>query len=80
MDNLTDEKLAKRLAPFRWHQRWKVREGVYTPGKNPVAQIMDRCRIPTDLAGRRVLDVGANNACFSFECERRGASEIVAID
>jgi tRNA (mo5U34)-methyltransferase len=32
------------------------------------------------LTGQRVLDVGAYNGCFSFECERRGASEVVAMD
>ena len=26
----------------------------------------------------RVLDIGAWNGCFSFECERRGAAEVVA--
>jgi hypothetical protein len=26
------------------------------------------------------LDVGAFNCCFSFECERRGVVEVVAID
>ena len=27
-----------------------------------------------------MLDVGAFNGCFSFECERRGAAEVVAMD
>jgi tRNA (mo5U34)-methyltransferase len=32
-----------------------------------------------DLTGKRVLDVGAWHGCFSFECERRGAKEVVAL-
>jgi tRNA (mo5U34)-methyltransferase len=53
--------------------------GVFTPGVNPVATICERIGLPHDLTGKRVLDVGAWHGCFSFECERRGASEVVAL-
>jgi tRNA (mo5U34)-methyltransferase len=62
-----------------WHQRWEVFPGVFTPGVNPVATICDRIGLPGDLTGQRVLDVGAWHGCFSFECERRGAAEVVAL-
>jgi SAM-dependent methyltransferase len=35
--------------------------------------------LPQDLRGKRVLDVGAWDGWFSFECERRGA-QVVAVD
>jgi tRNA (mo5U34)-methyltransferase len=35
--------------------------------------------LPDDLRGKRVLDIGAWDGWFSFECERRGA-EVVAVD
>jgi tRNA (mo5U34)-methyltransferase len=35
--------------------------------------------LPEDLRGKRVLDIGAWDGWFSFECERRGA-EVVATD
>ena len=35
---------------------------------------------PRDLRGRTVLDVGAWDGFFSFECERRGAERVVALD
>jgi tRNA (mo5U34)-methyltransferase len=35
--------------------------------------------LPEDLHGKRVLDIGAWDGWFSFECERRGA-EVVAVD
>lgn len=35
--------------------------------------------LPQDLHGKRVLDVGAWDGWFSFECERRGA-QVVAVD
>jgi 2-polyprenyl-3-methyl-5-hydroxy-6-metoxy-1,4-benzoquinol methylase len=35
--------------------------------------------LPEDLRGKRVLDIGAWDGWFSFECERRGA-DVVAVD
>ena len=35
---------------------------------------------PTLVSGKRVLDIGAWDGVYSFEAERRGASEVVAID
>lgn len=40
---------------------------------------MERVGFPADLTGKRVLDIGAWNGCASFECERRGAREVVAL-
>ena len=62
-----------------WHQRWELFPGVFVPGKNDVQFVFDAVQLPADLTGKRVLDVGAWNGCFSFECERRGASEVVAL-
>ena len=36
--------------------------------------------IPADLRGWSVLDVGAWHGYFSFECERRGADRVLAVD
>lgn len=62
-----------------WHQRWEVSPGVFTPGRNDVAELLRQVEVPQDLNGKRVLDIGAWNGCFSFECERRGAREVVGI-
>ena len=37
-------------------------------------------QIPEDLRGCTVLDIGAWGGFFSFECERRGADRVLAID
>ncbi len=37
-------------------------------------------RIPDDLSGWSVLDIGAWHGFFSFECERRGADRVLAVD
>jgi len=36
--------------------------------------------LPDDLTGQSVLDIGAWDGFFSFECERRGAARVLAID
>ena len=74
-----DFDLPSLLGNTPWHQRWEVFRGVFTPGPNPVEQVCTRIGLPRDLGGLRVLDVGAWHGCFSFECERRGAAEVVAL-
>jgi tRNA (mo5U34)-methyltransferase len=66
------------FAGVYWHQEWEVFRGVWTPGRNPVSHLCEYAQLPTDLSGKRVLDIGAWNGCFSFECERRGAREVIA--
>jgi tRNA (mo5U34)-methyltransferase len=61
-----------------WYQSWDVFKGISTPGRRSVRMICAKTQIPSDLTGKRVLDIGAWNGCFSFECERRGASEVIA--
>ncbi len=41
---------------------------------------LDLLQIPEDLTGWTVLDIGAWHGFFSFECERRGADRVLAID
>jgi tRNA (mo5U34)-methyltransferase len=62
-----------------WHQRWEIFQGIFVPGRNPVDYLCEAAQLPADLSGKRVLDVGAWNGCFSFECERRGAREVIAL-
>jgi tRNA (mo5U34)-methyltransferase len=63
-----------------WYHIWEIFDGIFTPGIASVAENCDRLGLPTDLSGRRVLDLGANNGCISFECERRGAAEVIGLE
>lgn len=72
-------KLVKQVVniPF-WHHRIALTDDVTTPGWAPLnAKAYD---LPDDLTGKRVLDVGARDGYWTFECLRRGAREVVAID
>ena len=62
-----------------WHQRWPLFQGVVTPGVNDVLAMLEHMDAPSSMAGMRVLDIGAWNGLLSFECERRGAAEVLAI-
>ncbi len=66
---------------FRYHSI-ELPDGSVLPGLQSLEHLRWRLglfSLPEDLRGRRVLDIGAWDGWFSFECERRGA-EVVATD
>jgi tRNA (mo5U34)-methyltransferase len=66
-----------------WFHSLDLGDGVITPGKVPVEyeqHLFGALQIPQSLAGMRVLDIGTYDGLYAFECERRGALEVVAID
>jgi tRNA (mo5U34)-methyltransferase len=65
---------------FYWHQRFELATGVYTPGANDIPFLLQAARLPEDLRGATVLDIGATNGGLAFELERLGAARIVTID
>jgi tRNA (mo5U34)-methyltransferase len=73
------EDLKRRVAahPF-WYHHIKLPGGIVTPGVNPLNT--DVYRVPADLTGKRVLDVGAWDGYWTFLALQRGAREVVAID
>src|SRR5665213_280730 len=68
-------------ARFRYHSI-ELPDGSTLPGLQSADHLRWRLGLfglSEDLTGKRVLDVGAWDGWFSFECERRGA-EVVAVD
>ena len=63
-----------------WHHRIEVAPGIFTPGGQQTQELLATINLPQDLSGLRVLDLGARDGFFSFECERRGAAEVIAVD
>lgn len=63
--------------PF-WYHKIELPGGIVTPGWAPLSR--DAYRIPQDLTGKRVLDVGAWDGYWTFLALERGAREVVAID
>ena len=62
-----------------WFHRIDVGHGVVTPGEDDSAAKLAKFEPPADLTGKSVLDIGAYDGFFTFECERRGA-DVLAID
>lgn len=76
---MTEAEIREGVGKFRWWGSINLGHGIVTPGVRP-ANAWDLYRLPKSMVGLRVLDVGANDGYFSFEAERRGAKEVVAID
>src|SRR2546426_8767219 len=67
-------------ASFIWHQRFRLAGDVYTPGANDIEWLASTARLPADLTGKSVLDIGTTNGAGAFEAERRGARAVLATD
>jgi tRNA (mo5U34)-methyltransferase len=76
---MDDVELRARIETTVWFQRFPIR-GIMTPGRHPIDLHLRRVRLPDDLAGLRVLDVGCNDGALAFEAERRGAREVFGLD
>lgn len=70
----------EELHAIPWFHRIDLGGGVVTPGSDDTPTKLAQIHLPDDLSGRSVLDIGAWDGFFSFECERRGASRVVALD
>lgn len=62
-----------------WYHTVEIEPGYATPGWFDLRPVVDRLPWP-DVRGKRCLDVGTYDGFLAFELERRGASEVVAID
>ncbi len=64
-----------------WFHRIELAPDLITPGwSDPLTQKLPFFGLPERMDGMRVLDVGCAEGFFSFEAERRGAREVIAID
>src|SRR6266404_3163375 len=64
-----------------WFHRIELAPNLITPGwSDPKAYKLPHYGLPEDMTDMRVLDLGCAEGFFSFEAERRGAREVIAID
>jgi tRNA (mo5U34)-methyltransferase len=84
MENLTptpsEEMLREQIAAIKWFHSIELAPGITTPAADVTADRLDILRLPANLTGKTVLDVGAWDGFFSFESERRGAARVLAAD
>ncbi len=64
-----------------WFLKMELPGGLVTPGwSDPKLEKLPHYGLPEDLTGARVLDIGHAEGFFSFEAERRGAAEVIAVE
>jgi len=76
------EDFSRELAEKGWYHTFELPDGTVIEGYNRLEVLQERYAlfpIPSELAGRRVLDIGAWDGWFSFEAERHGA-QVTAVD
>jgi tRNA (mo5U34)-methyltransferase len=74
------DRLVKEMHSHNWMHTIDLGNGVVTPGKWPVNSRILMAFQEIDFSGKKVLDVGTCNGLWSFEAEKRGASEVYSID
>lgn len=72
----------KKVNEMHWYHSIVLPDGSITPGslESTEDEFNNKWGIPTSLKGKRVLDVGCADGLFAFECEKRGAKSVFAID
>jgi tRNA (mo5U34)-methyltransferase len=58
---------------FFWYHTIDLGDGLITPGCYDYRETIQDFNFPSDLRGKKVLDVGSATGFFAFEFERRGA-------
>lgn len=77
---MTARELRSRAAEVQWYHSIDLGHGVVTPGRDSDPRRLEQMRLPANLSGRSVLDIGAWDGFYSFEAERRGAARVLATD
>jgi len=72
--------LSALVASFDWYHSIELAPGIVTPGYFDTRHAARLVPMPRSLEGKRCLDVGTYDGFWAFEMERRGASEVVAVD
>jgi tRNA (mo5U34)-methyltransferase len=72
--------LRAEVEQIKWWHPIDLGGGLVTPGIDVTPARLAEIRMPEDLSGLSVLDIGAWDGFFSFEAERRGARRVLATD
>jgi tRNA (mo5U34)-methyltransferase len=76
---MSPEEKHNRSRDFYWYHCVDLGDGVITDGDYDIRDFVEHYKIPNDMRGLAVLDVGRASGAFAFEFERRGA-RVVAVD
>src|SRR4051812_7791282 len=75
------ERVAEQVAArTEWYHTMELAPGVVTPGWFDTRGVVPLLPPPASLEGKRCLDIATFDGFWAFELERRGASDVLAID
>jgi 2-polyprenyl-3-methyl-5-hydroxy-6-metoxy-1,4-benzoquinol methylase len=78
---MNNEEILANIKKYNFYHTIKLTDSISTPGNGFPHEAMSMRALRTiDLRGKRVLDIGCRDGKFSFEAERMGAAEVIAID
>lgn len=66
--------------PTGTYHSFRLPDGREIRGEADTFERLRALRLPDDLTGLDVLDIGAHEGFYSFECERRNAKSVTAAD
>ena len=73
------EEIKEKINQIKWHHQFEIINGLFTPGSYSPDGLLKRLNLPTDLSGKRMLDIGARDGFFTLQAVKRGAS-VIAVD
>jgi SAM-dependent methyltransferase len=78
---MNEQEIKELLATRRWYHTYEILPGIVTPGKTSQCHNLDTIltdlyKMPVDMSGMRVLDIGAYDGMYTFAYESRGADVI----
>ncbi len=79
MTDIKQEEIKKFLKEATWYHTIDFPQGS-SAGVYDHHSFIPLYKLPENLAGQEVLDVGCADGFFSFEMERRGAKRVLALD
>jgi len=74
-----DDDASHRIRGISWYHTIELPDGVVTPGQFDHRKLVPHYGLPSELSGKRALDVATFDGFWAFELERRGA-DVMAID
>jgi tRNA (mo5U34)-methyltransferase len=77
---LDKETIRREVEKIKWFHTIDLGNGIITPGYDRSSAKLLQIGLPADLIGKSVLDIGAWDGFFSFECEHRNAKRVLATD
>jgi tRNA (mo5U34)-methyltransferase len=78
--SLAQRSILERIEGISWYHTIHLGHGIVTQGVFDHTPYLHLYPLPERMDGMRVLDVGTFDGFWSFEFEKRGAAEVIALD